>query len=148
MRIDTEDGAVNADQPLTHADALGVVERYVGAYNDRDLDAMLALQDENVVSNPARLFGQRTLHGRAGVRDWWQTMEASGRWYEVVVHNVRLLGPDRLAATGEILDGGEQLSPWGIVVRVRNGLIVESRSYLTDEQLLADLGVLDGHRRA
>ena len=44
--------------PLTHAAAVGLAERYVGAYNERDLDAMLAVQDENVVSYPAPIFGR------------------------------------------------------------------------------------------
>jgi hypothetical protein len=125
-----------------------VAERYVAAYNDRDLEAMLVLQDEHVVSYPSRLFGQRCLSGHAGVREWCRTMVASGRWYQVVVHDVRLLGSDRLAVIGEIRDGGKLLSPWGVVVRVRNGLIAESRSYLSDAELLADVGVLDDRRSA
>ena len=133
----------DADRPLTHDEAISVAERYVAAYNDRDLEAMLILQDENVVSYPARLFGQRVLIGHAGVRDWWQTMVDSGRWYDVVVHHVRLLDADRVAVFGEIREGGQSLSPWGVVVRVRNGLIVESHSYLSDAQLLDDIGALD-----
>jgi hypothetical protein len=69
-------------------------------------------------------------------------MAASGRWYEVVVSDVRQLGPDGLAILGEIRDQGEVLSPWGVLVRVRNGLIVESRSYLSDKELLDALGLI------
>jgi len=46
-------------ESLTYADAVRVAERYVGAYNDRDLDAILAVQAEDVVSYPAPLYGHR-----------------------------------------------------------------------------------------
>jgi ketosteroid isomerase-like protein len=45
-----------------HAEALiRVAERYVGAYQDRDLAAMLAVMDENVVSFPTSLFDGKWL---------------------------------------------------------------------------------------
>ncbi len=133
----------DAGRPLTREQAVRLAHGYVAAYNERDLSAMLALQDEHVVSYPARLFGNRAHAGHAGVRAWWDAMVASGRWYEVVVHDVRQLGPDRLAVLGEIRDDGEVLSPWGVLVRVRNGLIVESHSYLSDEDLLEALGLIE-----
>jgi hypothetical protein len=73
--------------------------------------------------------------------------EASGRWYEVVVSEIRQLVPDRMAIRGEIRDQGELLSPWGVLVRVRNGLIIESRSYLSEKELLDELGLLESPRR-
>jgi ketosteroid isomerase-like protein len=128
--------------PLTRAEAVRLAHSYVAAYNDRDLEAMLSLQDESVVSYPSRMFGERRHAGRAGVRAWWETMVASGQWYEVAVRDIRQLGPDRVAILGDIRDGAELLSPWGVVVRVRNGLIVESRSYLSSDELLEELGLL------
>jgi hypothetical protein len=137
------DGAGSRDDALTRERATRLAEAYVGAYNDRDLEAMLALMDDHVVSYPARLFGQRQTNGHAGVRAWWQSMVASDRWYEVTIREVRPLMPDRIAVLGDLLDHGEPLSPWGVIVRVADGLIVESRSYLSDEELLEELGVLE-----
>ena len=37
---------------------------------------------------------------------------------------------------------GERLSPWAVIVRIRDGLIIESHSYLSTEELLEDLGLL------
>ena len=68
------------------------------------------------------MFGHRSLIGHAGVRAWWEAMEASGRWYEVAVSEIRQLVPDRVAILGEIRDRGEHMSQWGVLVRVRNGL--------------------------
>jgi ketosteroid isomerase-like protein len=136
-------GAPQNSDVLTRAEAVRLAQRYVAAYNDRDLEAMLALQHENVVSYPSRLVHHdRPVTGCKGVRAWWEAMVATGRWYEVVVRHVRQLGPDRLAILGEIRDAGERLSPWGVVVRVRDGRIVESHSYLSDEELLDHVGLL------
>ena len=128
---------------MTRAEAVRLAERYVGAYNDRDLDAMLAVQDENVVSYPAALYGHRLHVGHVGVREWWKAMVASGEQFEVVVREVCQLDSDRLAILGDVRTvGGEVLSPWGALVRVRGGLIVESRSYLSSKEQLAELGLL------
>jgi len=135
-----------ASESLAYADPVRLAERYVGAYNDRDLDAMLAVQDENVVSYPAPLFGHRPHFGHAGVREWWAAMMASDERYDVVVSEVRQVELDRVVILGEIRSSrtGGRLSPWGVVVRIRNGLIIESRSYLSDTDLLEELGLLGG----
>lgn len=138
----TGDLPVDVGRPLTPAAAVALAQRYVEAYNRRDLAAMLALQHEDVVSYPARLSGRRKNVGRAGVRAWWEAMEATGRWFEVVVQDIRPLDGDRVAILGEVRDDGEVLSPWGVVIRVRNGLIIESRSYLSDQALLDALGLI------
>ena len=142
----TEGIPVDAGRPLGRAEAVRLARSYVAAYNDRDLEAMLALQDENVVSHPVRIFGYRSLTGHAGVRAWWEAMQASGQWYEVVVSQIRQLGPDRVAIHGEVRDQGEPLSPWAVLFRVHNGLIIESRSYLSDKELLDELGLLERPR--
>lgn len=140
---DGETSSTRRHRPVTDSEPVRIARAYVAAYNDRDLEAMLALQDPDVVSYPSRLFGHRPHTGHAGVREWWKTMVASGRWYDVAVTEIRQLSPDRVAALGEIRDHGERLSPWGVVVRIRDGLIVESHSYLSDKELLDELGVLE-----
>lgn len=140
---DAQDRPSRPGLEVTYGEGVRLARRYVAAYNDRDLEAMLALLDENVVSYPSRLFGARRDVGHADVRAWWQRMVASDRWYEVVIHDVRQVSADQFAALGEIQDRGERLSPWGVVVRVRSGLIVESRSYLSDVEVLESLGLLE-----
>jgi ketosteroid isomerase-like protein len=127
---------------LTHEAAVRLAQDYVGAYNDRSLESMLALMDPDIVSYPSRLFGPRQDIGHDAVRAWWQTMAERDQWYEVVIRDIRVVGEDRVAALGQIHDHGEPVSSWGVVFRVRDGLIVESRSYLSDEDLLAELGLL------
>jgi ketosteroid isomerase-like protein len=133
---------VQASQSLVQNEAVRIAERYVGAYNDRDLEAMLELQHEDVVAYPTSLFGHRPHRGHDGVRRWWAAMSASDRRYEVVVNEIRPIGSDRAAALGEIHQDGELLSPWGVLITCRDGLIVESRSYLSDRDLLEELRIL------
>ena len=127
---------------LSRAQAVELAERYVAAYNDRDLDAMLAVQDENVVSHPTRFTGAASHVGHEGVRAWWEAMVAADRWFEVVISEIRQPDHDRVAILGAIYDHGELVSPWCVVIRVCNGLIVESRSYLSERDLLEQLGLI------
>jgi hypothetical protein len=134
--VDTASGA-----PLTRPEAVTLAERYVGAYNDRDLEAMLALQDADIVSYPSRLAGVTKHEGHDGVRAWWEAIAASGSWYRVLISEIRQPDTHRVAILGEIYLDGELISPWCAVVRVRNGLIVESRSYLSEHELVDQLGL-------
>ncbi|HEX5309308.1 MAG TPA: nuclear transport factor 2 family protein [Solirubrobacteraceae bacterium] len=127
---------------LTREQAAQLAERYLAAYNNRDLEAMLAVQDENVVSYPTRLGGAKPHRGHDGVRAWWREMAAGDRWYQVLIEEIRHLAPNRVAVLGEIYDQGEQISPWCVVIGIRNGLIVESHSYLSESKLLEQLGVI------
>jgi ketosteroid isomerase-like protein len=116
---------------------------YVAAYNARDLDAMLAVLDPDVVAYPSPLFERRPANlGHDGVRVWWQTMVEAGRWYEVVVRHVRPASDGQWAIVGDIHQDGDAVSPWLLVFRIRDGLISESRSYLSDEHVVAELGRL------
>ncbi len=137
--------AADGDAPAAPTgpdEAVALAQRYVEAYNNRDLDAMLACQDENIVSTPSRLFRNRPHTGHAGVRAWWAAMETTGQWYTVVIREIRPLDKERIAVLGEIRDGEQLLSPWAVLIRIRNGLITESHSYLSDEELLEELDLL------
>ena len=131
------------EEPLTRAEAVALAERYVAAYNDRDLQAMLDVLDESIVSHPSRLVGATDHEGHDGVRAWWKAMEDRGDWYEVGIREIRQPDPDRVAILGDIYDDGERVSPWCLIMRVRGGLIVESHSYLSDDDLLDRLGLMD-----
>jgi hypothetical protein len=63
-----------ACESLTDATQLiRLAERYIGAYRERNLEAMLALIDENVVSYPAwSCWARYMAGGRRSARErWW-----------------------------------------------------------------------------
>jgi hypothetical protein len=75
---------------LAPPSALEVLGRaFVQAYNDRDVEAMVALTHSEVVGNPSRPLGGGTYRGHAGLRTWWQNMAARGSWYEIAVSGVQ-----------------------------------------------------------
>jgi ketosteroid isomerase-like protein len=121
-----------------------VAGRFVDAYTDRDIDAMLAVMSDDVVSYPLPLFGFGPYRGHAGVREWWAAMEGAGAQYEVAVRQVRQLGPELVAVFGGLHSSttGKVLGPWACLVRVRNALITETHFYLSDEDTLHELGLL------
>jgi SnoaL-like protein len=129
------------DASATDAERLG--RAYVEAYNRRDLEAMLGVLDADVVAYPAPLFERRPANvGHDGVRAWWQRMVDANRWYHVVISHIRPAADGQWAIVGEIQQDGEIESPWLLLFRIKAGLITESRSYLSDEQVVADLGRL------
>ena len=55
---------------------------------------------------------------------------------------VRAVGEHRWAILGEVWLGDQMVAPLAVMIRLRDGLITQSRSYLTDTDLLKDLGFL------
>jgi len=131
-----------AGRPPTREEASSLAEAYVAAYNDRDLEAMIAVLDESIVSHPSKLGGARKHEGHAGVRAWWEAMASNEQWYEVLIREIRQISRDQVAILGEIQDRGEPISPWCAVIRIGNGLITESHSYLSEADLLDELGLI------
>jgi hypothetical protein len=95
-----------------------LAERYVDSYKNRDLDGVLAVLDEDVVTYPLPLFGFGPYSGHTGVREWWAAMEGAGVRYDVVVRNVRQPAADRVAVLGELHSGstGALLGPWALLL--------------------------------
>lgn len=64
---------------------------FVQAYNDRDLEAMLALTHPEVIGNPSRALGGGTYEGHDGLRGWWKDMDRRGAWYSLRVSSATLV---------------------------------------------------------
>jgi hypothetical protein len=55
---------------------------------------------------------------------------------------VRPIEADGWAILGEIRHEGEPVSPWAVLIRVKDDLIVQSHSYLSEKELLHEVGLL------
>jgi hypothetical protein len=116
---------------------------YIAALNERELEPLLEFVDPAIEFYPTALSRTRRRYvGHAGIQEWLETAEARGNRYHGHVTEVRNLGGDRWAILGDVLFDGEKTAPLGVVIRLRDGLIIESRSYLSDEDLLRELGLL------
>lgn len=123
------------------AEVLG--RRFVDAFNRRDADALVALCHPELEFQPTVLVGQRAIyHGHEGLRHWLEQVIASGATHEARVRTVRALDDERLALLTEVCLDGDVVSPSAMVVRVKDGLIVHAKAYLSDEQTLIRVGVL------
>jgi ketosteroid isomerase-like protein len=72
--------------------------RGIDAYNRRDLDALLALMDENVEAQSFLAAIEGSYHGHAGIRAWWENLIEALPDINIEVMEVRDLGHLTLAA--------------------------------------------------
>lgn len=123
-----------------------VGHRFIDAFNRRDADALIALADPEIEFSPTSLVGtRRTYRGHDDMRRWvTELRESAIEHHQVRVREVRAVGDDRFVVLSEVLLGGETVSPSAMLARVSAaGLIVEAHAYLTDEQMLVQLGLLE-----
>jgi hypothetical protein len=119
--------------------------RFVDAFNRRDAEELVALCDPEVDFHPTPLVGRgQHYSGHDGLRRWMSELVESGADYRVRVREVRALDDDRFVVLSEVLLGDERITPSAMVAQLgEDDRIVESRSYLSDEQVLRELGVLE-----
>ena len=129
-----------ADQGSS-AEELG--RRFVDGFNRRDADALVALCHPELEFLPTVLVGEGAVyHGHEGLRRWVEQLIASGATHEARVRKVRVLDDERFAVLTEVCVDGDVVSPSAMVARLKDGLIVHVKAYLSDEQTLIGVGVL------
>jgi ketosteroid isomerase-like protein len=69
-----------------------LAHRIVDAFNRRDLDALLAVMDDDVVSVPPLASMEGDYHGHAGIRRWWKNLLDVLPDFSIEVVDVRDLG--------------------------------------------------------
>lgn len=120
-----------------------ILREYIEAFNRRDVDAMIALADPDIVSHPWMAWsGGRRYVGHEGLRGWMRDLTANDPGHKVVPHEVRRLEQRHWAVLGELTVGDARVSPFASLNRIADGRITEAREYLSEESLLSDLGYL------
>jgi len=124
-----------------------VVRAAFNAFGEGDMDAVLALCDENIeiTQAPELLGASRTQHGHAGV------LEAFAIWpdlwddYHVEIVRLTDVGEHVIASTinrGRGKDSGVPVEmPFAFVFSVRAGKIVQWRLFMREEQALEAVGL-------
>ena len=118
-----------------------IVTRWVDAFNERDLEGMLARFHREVRFHPLRLVGlDGSYRGHDGVRRWFTQLRHERVFVLSDVHGV---GDDQVLAVGALaLAGGFEIAPLCALHRILNGLIVAAHHYLTDPDMLERLGLV------
>jgi ketosteroid isomerase-like protein len=79
---------------------LELTRRAVQAFEDRDLDALLAVLDEDVEAFPILAGMDGGYHGHDGIRRWWANLLDTFPDFGVEVLEVREIGGATVAALG------------------------------------------------
>ncbi len=118
--------------------------RFVEAFNRRDEAGLVELSDPTIEFCPTELVGsRRAYHGHDGLRQWVADLRNSPIKHQVRVREVRALDEHRFLVLSEILLDGELISPSAMLAHIdERGAIVKAHAYLTDEQMLAQLGAI------
>lgn len=117
---------------------------FIDAFNRRDAQGLVELSAPDVLFYPTVLVGaRRGYHGHDGLRRWVRDLARAGAGHRVRVRAVRELGEQRFVVLSEVLLDGEPVSPSAMIADLNEqGLITQARSYLSDEQTLARLGLV------
>ena len=114
--------------------------RLTDAFNRRDLDAHLALMDDDVENVPRAELMEGTFRGHDGIRSWWENLFGVFPDFAIEVVEVRDLGDVTLAAVHQSGRGASSGlasddTVWH-VARWRHGKCVWWASFKTPEDAL------------
>jgi SnoaL-like domain len=123
--------------------SLDLIRRWVDAVNDRDLDALLQVADDEILCRPLSLGGGGgTYIGHDGLRRWIGRLSPD---LHVRCDTIRALDGGLVVALGVIFVRGRVGPPWALVASARDGKVSAAQSYFSDEHTLTTLGLLEGH---
>jgi ketosteroid isomerase-like protein len=123
--------------------------RAFDAFNQRDLDAFLALADREAELTPLTVGveGIRSYRGHDGVRVWWDDLLAVFPDFHAEVEKIRDLGDvtvarARLRGRGVESDASFEREIWQIV-EWRSGRVVRWRTFLSEAEAIEAAGSRD-----
>jgi hypothetical protein len=129
---------------LTHGPedvALELGWSWARAFNRMDVDALVEVAHPRIVIYPTRLIVQHGPYlGHDGLRRWIAELLAEDFPLSEEVTEVRLGLAGDLVALGRVLAGDEPVSPFSMLVALRDGKVAESRAYLSDAGELGRVG--------
>jgi hypothetical protein len=119
-----------------------LVRQWAAGVNARDPETVVALSDPDIVLNPMQVGVSGHYKGHDGVREWIGDLVASDLGHRVDFRGIRTLADGRVALFGEVFIGEQSISPYSLLVTLRDGRVAATRSYLSDEETLRQLNLL------
>ena len=121
--------------------------RIVDAFNRRDLDALLALADDDIEGAPALASIEGHYHGHAGIRRWWESLFSGLPDFTVEVVEVRDLGDLTVAVLHFRAEGAVSHAPveqrvWQ-VAEWRDGKAIWWQTFRTEAEALEAAGLAE-----
>ena len=127
-----------------------LARRTIDAFNRRDLDALLALMDEDVEGAPPLASMEGTYHGHAGIRRWWESLFEGLPDFNIEILEVRDLDDLTVAVLGNRAHGAVSATPveqrlW-VVGRWRSRRIIWWRTFRSEAEALEAVGLREPPR--
>jgi ketosteroid isomerase-like protein len=125
--------------------SLELARRVIDAFNRRDLDAFLALMDEEVELRPRfmEVEGDVPLRGHAGVRAWWDGILGVFPDFRIEIRSAREEGEAVVLGLRVHGHGGDSGAPVDENVwqagRARGGRVTWWRNFATEREALIAL---------
>ncbi len=117
---------------------------FVDAHNRRDFEALCALTDPEIAFHPTSLTGgERIYRGHEGLRRWVDHLHESKIVHRAQIRELRVLDENRLMILTNVLVDGELVTEAAMLTRLTDdGAIAEIHAYLSDEEMLKQVGLL------
>jgi SnoaL-like domain len=121
-----------------------IARSFVDAFNERDADGLVALSDPAIEFHPTPLVGQHSgYRGHEGLRRWVTELRTGDLGHRARVREVRVLDETSFMLLSEVVVENEVISPSAMLANLSEaGLIVQARAFLSDEELLREIGLL------
>ena len=137
-------GPEGVSEAGSEAQGADVATRWVDAFNRRDADALVALADPGIELSPTLLAGGRKVYvGHDGLRQWVRDLDAARAVHTVRVAEVRSCPSGGVVVVGHVLLGDDPMSSFTLRLRLSDGRVAEGHAYLSDDELLLELGLTD-----
>ena len=119
---------------------LELTRRAVQAFEDRDLDALLAVLDEEVQAFPILAGMEGGYHGHEGIRRWWDHLLGTFPDFRAEVVELSDIGESTIAVMrtrghGAGSDTPVETTVWQ-VLRFRDGKCIRWRAYTSEREAL------------
>ena len=117
-----------------------LLRRGFQAVNNRDLNGLLAVMDDDVEAFPVLAVMEGGYHGHDGIRRWWAGLFSSFPDFDAKVVEVRDIGDSTVAALRLRGRGAESDTPVDVAVwhvgRWRHGRCIQWRVYTNQSEAL------------
>jgi SnoaL-like domain len=142
-RLSTRPRCVSVSGATT-APGRDAIVRWVDAFNERDLEGMLARLHPKVRLHPLRLRGlDGSYRGNDGVQRWIARLTQLRHEHVIVLSDVHGSRDDNVLEVGSLrLVGNFEIAPFCALHRIAGGLIVAAHHYLSDSDMLEWLGLV------
>ena len=119
------------------------VSEWIDAFNERDLDRMLAQVDPEVHFHPLRVDGMAHSYlGHSGVRRWFAELQQHEHPHRIDLKSIAGLADGRVLAAGAVSAEEGTGTPFSGLYEIANDLIVCAYHYFTPPETLVQIGIV------